>query len=63
MATTVVTELFDTVYCVRLKQPQRFESRNFLRLQVEREESGESALFSPLDTASLKGEEKIASFC
>jgi hypothetical protein len=35
---TVDAEFFDTVYCVRLKNPQRFVGRNFLRLQVEWEE-------------------------
>jgi hypothetical protein len=36
---TVVTELLDTVYCVRLKDPQCFEGRICLLLQVEWEES------------------------
>lgn len=50
---TVVTELLNTVYSVSLKKPKRFESRKFLRLQVEWKEWRICFLIP-----SLKGEKK-----
>jgi hypothetical protein len=52
----VITELLDTVYCVRLKNPQHIEGRICLLLQVEWEEWRICSV-EPF-RHSLKGEKK-----